>query len=340
MTLTTPVNKSLSVVVIGRNEGLRLARCLESIQAMRFNGAVEIIYVDSNSTDGSASRAKFLGARAISVQPDRPSAALGRNAGWRVATAPFVLFLDGDTILARDFVEEAMKAFADPKVAVVFGDRREINTKASFYNRALDLDWISPAGLSDYCGGDAVMRRAVLEEVKGYDEGLIAGEEPEMCARMRGRGYSVLHIDAPMTGHDLAITHFSQYWKRAFRTGHAYAEVSRHLHGSATPHWEQESKANFKRGSFLLLLSLLTLMAALVFHSFIPFLLIAAFFSALVIRTAVKVGWKSDSWITRLLYGLHSHFQQIPILFGQLSHWRDRSTGVQRKLIEYKGASV
>lgn len=333
-------NKSVSVVVIGRNEGLRLARCLDSIQAMQFEGEVEIIYVDSDSTDGSASRAKWLGAKVITVQPERPSAALGRNAGWRVAGAPFVLFLDGDTILAPHFVEDAMKAFADPQVAVVFGDRREIDTKGSFYNRALDLDWISPTGASDYCGGDALMRRAVLEEVSGYDEGLIAGEEPEMCARIRARDYTVLHIDKAMTGHDLAITRFSQYWKRAFRTGHAYAEVSQHLRGSATPLWEQESKANLKRGSFLLLCFILSFITAAILHSFIPLLIVAAFFSALVVRTAMKVGWKSDSWLTRLLYGLHSHFQQIPILFGQLSFWYDRSMGVRRRLIEYKGAST
>ncbi|HVQ39704.1 MAG TPA: glycosyltransferase [Pyrinomonadaceae bacterium] len=337
--MNSDAKKSLSVVVIGRNEGLRLARCIESIQAMRFNGKVEIIYVDSNSTDGSASRAKWLGAKVISVRPDRPSAALGRNAGWREATAPFVLFLDGDTILAPDFVQTAMKSFADPRVAVVCGNRRETNTKGSFYNRALDLDWISPAGAADYCGGDALMRRPVLEKVSGYDERLIAGEEPEMCARMRAQGFSIQHIDEPMTGHDLAITHFSQYWKRAFRTGHAYAEVSQHLRGSATPLWEREAKANLVRSTFLLSFLVLSIIAAAFFYSFIPLILAAAFFSALVIRTASKVGWKSTDWVTRLLYGVHSHFQQVPILFGQLSYRRDQSKGVQRQLIEYKGAS-
>src|SRR6185369_15182493 len=135
---------------------------------MNFDGEVEIIYVDSNSTDGSASRAEWLGAKVITVKPDRPSAALGRNAGWRYSTAQFVLFLDGDTILAKDFVKNAMHQFADSQVAVVFGHRREIETQNSWYNRALDLDWISPLGPSDYCGGDALMRRAVLEDVNGY----------------------------------------------------------------------------------------------------------------------------------------------------------------------------
>ena len=333
------IKPALSVVVIGRNEGNRLVRCLESIKAMDLGGEIEIIYVDSASTDDSVNRAKQLGARVVIVKPERPSAALGRNAGWRAAKAPYVLFLDGDTILANDFVQTAINEFADPRTAVVFGHRREIATQKSWYNRALDLDWVSPVGPADYCGGDALIRRSVLEEVDGYDENLIAGEEPEMCARMRAQGYSILHIDAAMTGHDLAITRFSQYWKRAFRTGHAYAEVSQQLQNTSTPLWVRESKGNLVRGSVLFLLLASVPFTAAIFISFIPFILAAAFFTVLVFRTALKVGWKSENWTTRLLYGLHSHFQQIPILFGQLSYWYDHAKGVRRQLIEYKGVS-
>ena len=69
-------------------EGERLARCLESVRAMADpGGPVELIYVDSASTDGSPERAAALGAQVITVQPERPSAALGRNAGWRAAQA-------------------------------------------------------------------------------------------------------------------------------------------------------------------------------------------------------------------------------------------------------------
>ncbi|HNC45393.1 MAG TPA: glycosyltransferase family A protein, partial [Acidobacteriota bacterium] len=78
----------LTVVVIGRNEGPRLVRCLESIHRANLSqfGAVEVIYVDSDSTDESVSRAKQLGATVEVVHPTRPTAALGRNAGWRQGT--------------------------------------------------------------------------------------------------------------------------------------------------------------------------------------------------------------------------------------------------------------
>ena len=69
------------------------------------------------------------------------------------------------------------------------------------------------------------------------------------------------------------------------------------------------------------------------------FLIVLALFSALVLRTAAKTRWKSPSLYTRLLYGVHSHLQQIPIFVGQLQYWNDRRAGKVRGLIEYKGAS-
>ena len=228
---------ALSVVVIGRNEGARLERCLRSIGQMDAPGEVEIVYVDSASVDGSPARAAAMGAKVIAVHPKRPTAALGRNAGWRAASAEFVLFLDGDTILNPAFVKEALRNL-DETTAIVWGHRREINIQGSIYNRTLDLDWIYPPGITEFCGGDALMRRAVLEQVGGFDETLIAGEEPEMCRRIRSHGWKIRHIDFPMTGHDLAMTKWSQYWRRATRAGYAYAEVSQRFRGSGLPFWE------------------------------------------------------------------------------------------------------
>src|SRR5512132_2622425 len=166
------------------------------------------------------------GAKVIIVRPERPCAAVGRNAGWQAAAAPVVLFLDGDTLLHPDFVADCLPKFAVPRVAVVWGHRRELHPEASIYHRVLDLDWVYPPGPSEFCGGDALIRRAVLQAVGGYDERLIAAQEPEMCRWIRDAGYVILHVDRPMTGHDLAITRWSQYWRRVVRAGYAYAEVA------------------------------------------------------------------------------------------------------------------
>src|SRR5271170_8230417 len=135
-------NLVLSVVVIGRNEGARLGRCLESIARMRpLHGSIEVIYVDSGSTDGSLERAVQFRVKVKRLESANPCAAAGRNVGWRLAKAPIIFFLDGDTVLEGNFVADSIAELADPNVAVVFGNRREIEPKASIYNRVLDLDW-------------------------------------------------------------------------------------------------------------------------------------------------------------------------------------------------------
>ena len=139
---TTPVdtlpgsNPRVSVVVIGRNEGGRLTRCLESVRRAEGGvGGVELIYVDSDSSDDSRERAARAGATVLRVRPARPCAAIGRNAGWRAASGDFVLFLDGDTVLHPDFLPRALAAVGAAGLAVL----------ARTYRRCA---WKSPSRLS------------------------------------------------------------------------------------------------------------------------------------------------------------------------------------------------
>src|SRR5271167_4490110 len=287
-------NLVLSVVVIGRNEGERLPRCLESISQMRpLQGSIEVIYVDSGSTDGSLEGAAQFNLTIIKLESANPCAAAGRNAGWRAAKAPIVFFLDGDTVLERNFVADSIAELNAPDVAVVFGNRREINPKASIYNRVLDLDWNAPAGTVEFCGGDALIRREVLESVGGFDERLIAGEEPEMCQRIRALGFTILHVDRPMTGHDLAMTRFSQYWRRAVRTGYAYAEVSARFRNTDLPLWDRKAGRNIVHGAGLLGIIVGAPLCSIAFHSLIPVATAVAIIAVLAIRTAIKFRWKT-----------------------------------------------
>ena len=327
----------VSVVVIGRNEGQRLAACLKSVkQVINPGGEIELIYVDSNSQDGSPELAETLGATVLRVTPQRPSAAIGRNAGWHAATAPMILFLDGDTLLHPGFLQHALPAMDDPDVAVVWGHRRETYPEHSLYNRVLDLDWIYPPGICDFCGGDALMRRSVLEQAGGFSEDLIAGEEPELCQRIRAQGHVILHIDQPMTRHDLAMTRFQAYWKRALRAGHAYAEVSQRMKTTAFPLWVRECQRNAIHAIILIMLLLGAITLSVIIGDLLPLLGLMVAYTFLALRSAYKARWKGAQPLTLLLYGIHSHFQQLPIACGQLSYWYHRFRKQQQGLIEYK----
>lgn len=297
---------------------------------------MEIIYVDSGSTDQSVATAEAAGARVIALHPERPTAALGRNAGWRAAASEYILFLDGDTVLHPDFPAAALAELRRRSdVAAVCGHRREIDPTQSIYTRVFDLDWIYPLGEDIFFGGDVLMRRAALEAAGGYDATLIAGEEPELCGRLRAAGWKILRIDHPMTGHDLAMTRWSEYWRRGERTGHAVAEVSRRFRDTPNGLWADANRAARARALFWMLSPLLAMLGALALRSVWPVALWLLLAFLLVARTAWRYRWKTRSPYTLALYAVHSHLQQIPIFAGQMRFWLDERRGRRRGLIEY-----
>ena len=218
---------TIGAVVIGRNEGERLRRCLRSIPE-----GVRVVYVDSASTDASVSLARQHGAAVVQLDLARPfTAARARNEGFdRLLavwpTADYVQFIDGDCELEPGWLELAVAELEEhAELALVCGRRRERFPDHSFYNRLCDDEWNTPIGPSDACGGDALMRVGAIRGIGAYDPAIIAGEEPEMCARLRGEGWRIWRLDAPMTIHDAAMDRFGQWWKRAVRGGYGYAQV-------------------------------------------------------------------------------------------------------------------
>jgi cellulose synthase/poly-beta-1,6-N-acetylglucosamine synthase-like glycosyltransferase len=326
----------IAIVPIGRNEGDRLRRCLQSIQAMNYPPSqVEVIYVDSQSSDDSVALAKSMGVRTVVI--DGPTtAARGRNAGWTHTEAPFVLFLDGDTILHPDFARRAMVEMSDPKVAGVCGDRREMDTEGSLYNAVFDVDWGEHYGPTLYFGGDALVRTEALRAVGGYNPDLIAGEEPDMCRRMRELGYRILHINAPMTLHDLAMHRFRQYWRRSLRTGWAYAEVSSIYARTSDPLWKTQSLHNLKHGLLWMLLAPSSIAASIGLHSWLPLIAFAALLLLQMSRPAWRVRRKAKSLSQAIAYGIHSELQHVPLLFGQMRYWMRERSQQKAGIIEYK----
>jgi glycosyltransferase involved in cell wall biosynthesis len=317
----------LSVVVIGRNEGIHLKECLNSVlkNATHGNDNVEVIYIDSASTDNSRDIASSLGIKVIRVESAKQTAARARNNGWQAAQGEFILFLDGDCVLEPGFLSASLLSFEDPSVAVVSGNIREGKPSNSIYNRILELDWKNEPGETFSCGGNALIRRKNLEIANGYDSDLDAGEEADMCRRLRSLGYKIIHIDTPMVVHNLDMMSFGQYWKRAYRTGYAYAEVSDRYRDTDDPLWATEYMDNWLKGGFLLILSLWAFATAILMKSFYPLLVWFVILAFLSIRTAQKVSKRSDSVLTIILYGIHSHLVKIPIFFGQLGYLWSRS---------------
>ena len=327
---------TIGLVVIGRNEGDRLKRCLQSVREQ----VSAIVYVDSGSTDGSGEYAQGLGVEVVALDLSIPfTAARARNAGFArlqeiQPDGEFVQFVDGDCEIVPTWWAIAATALQDnPNLVVVCGRRRERFPERSIFNRLCDLEWDTPIGEARACGGDALIRVAALAEVGGFNPGLIAGEEPELCIRLRRQGGKIERLDAEMTLHDAAMTRWSQWWQRNVRGGHSFAQVSAVQASDPTIYQKQESRRIWLWGLFLpslaLGLSWLTQDWSLLLFVLYPLQMVKIYRNQRSRNRNVQEAW---------LYAFFCVLGRFPQLQGQITFYLNRWQGQQTRLIEYKSA--
>jgi glycosyltransferase involved in cell wall biosynthesis len=320
------------VVVIGRNEGDRLKRCLASVQGL----PNRVVYVDSGSTDASIAVAQACAVAVVELDLRTAfTAARARNEGFQKLTQmqpalDYVFFVDGDCEVVPGWLEKAAQ-FLDQhsEVAVVSGLRRERFPEKSIYNLLIDIEWREyPFGDVKICGGDAFIRVGALQQVKGYRADLICGEEPEMCVRLRKAGWHIWRLDEPMALHDAAMYRFGQWWKRAIRGGYAFA-LGASLHG-ASP--ERHSVMETWR-AWIWGLAIPVATAILVAAGSWWYLWLLAIYPLQVIRLAQRSQQsKRENWWRSGALVL----SKFPEMVGQMKFLGDRIRGAQSRLIEYK----
>lgn len=327
---------SLGWVAIGRNEGQRLVVCLTTL---RQRGGGAIVYVDSGSADHSVNFARSVGADVVELDMSIPfTAARSRNAGLErlLQTHPeirYVHFIDGDCELLPGWAEEAVKLLdSRPDVAVVAGRVIERHPEASIYNQLCQFDWDGDRSFGEVraCGGIALMRIEALQQVKGFNPALIAGEEPELCVRLRDKGWKIWRQDIPMCLHDAGMSRFGQWWTRVERSGHAYAQ-GYEMHGGA-PHFhgrDQVRRAWIWGGAIPVLALASTLLwgwAGLLWLLVYP-------------AQALRISMRPNAAYPYRIRALNAVFLMIARLGefkGVLRYHARRLLGRQPRLIEYK----
>jgi len=261
---------SIGIVIIGRNEGERLKNCIRSLANA---SSLRIVYVDSASTDDSVEFVRSEGFDVVELDMSLPfSAARARNEGYRFllqqySDLTFIQFVDGDCEVDAAWLPTAQQHLeAHPKLAAVCGRRKERYPEKTIYNKLCDIEWNSPIGKALATGGDFLCRASALVEVDGFNPQVIAGEEPELCFRLRSKGWELERLDAAMTLHDANMTSIKQWFKRSERSGHAYAQGFA-MHGN--------SEEKYKRADVMrivlwgLAIPVFILLAALIFGSWI-----------------------------------------------------------------------
>ena len=320
---------SVGVVIIGRNEGLRLITCLDSLAGVM----PRVVYVDSASTDNSVVEAKKRRAHVVSLDMSHAfTAARARNAGFDAITSvfpdiKFVQFVDGDCEVLSGWIQLGMLFLENnPHVAVVSGVLNERFPEQSIYNFLCDAEWKASAGEIKYCGGNALMRADAFKAIGGFLPNLIAGEEPELCVRLRQSGWKIWHLDESMMLHDANITSFFQWWKRTTRAGYAYAEGAL-LHGAAPEfHWVAESRRAWIWGFILPVLIFIMCFLNLKLCS-----LMILLYPLQVTRLALRSN-KPKNWQKAFFLVLGKFAEMI----GQFKFFKQKYFNEEIHLIEYK----
>jgi GT2 family glycosyltransferase len=326
----------VGAVVIGRNEGERLQRCLRSLV-----GRVSpLVYVDSRSTDDSVAFARSLGVDVVELDLSVPfTAARARNEGFQrllelMPEVDFVQFVDGDCEVVEGWIEFAQaELVADRGLVAVTGVRRERHPDRSIYNELCDVEWqLGPYGETNRFGGDVMIRARSLVAVGGYNPRVIAAEDDELAVRLHEAGGRILRANRPMTLHDAAIYRVSQWWQRAKRCGHGYAQVE-HMHGAPpTNKFRAEKKRVLTWG-----IGVPAALLALAPPSIGASLLLAGVYPLRAIRIANNSRREGMSPRASAAWGLSCAFSSFPEAVGMAKYHVDRLLQRAPKIIEYKG---
>lgn len=292
-----------------------------------------MVFVDSGSRDGSVALARSMGAEIVELSNDRPfTAARARREGYEhllnTQCPDIVQFIDGDCAIDPGWIEKGIEALnTHSNVGIVTGWRREVHPEASLYNDLCHHEWNRPAGEITTCGGDMMVRRSVLEQAGPFDDTVIAAEDDEFCVRVRKAGWKLLRIPEEMTRHDAAMLTFGQWWQRAVRSGHGFAQVGQ-MH---PPYFAKEQKRVVLYGiaiPAIMLLGLVTSLALTVLG------MLAYVFN--YFRTAE--GLKAEGLTSRRArrHARLITLSKIPNAIGFLEFHRRRLLGRKMQIIEYK----
>ncbi len=213
-----------------------------------------------------------------------------------------------------------------PDAVVVCGRCRERYPQRSIYNALCDIEWDSPIGDVRACGGDAMMRASAFRAVDGFRPDMIAGEEPELCVRLRAAGGRIWRLGEEMTLHDAAMTRFGQWWQRSKRAGYAFA-LGAYLHGHPP---ERHYVRHARRALFWgIALPALTVLLSVFETRFIG---LAVLYPLKVLRIGLSDNHNAVPW-RRAMFLVLGHF---PEGLGLVKFFINKAFNKKAFLIEYQ----
>jgi glycosyltransferase involved in cell wall biosynthesis len=178
----------VSVVVPAFNAARTIGACVEALLAQTYpTDAAEVVIVDNGSRDGTAAVLGRYGDRVLAVHEPKRGPSAARNAGIAATRNPLVAFTDADAIPEPGWLEALVAAAAAQPDVAIFGGRIAALVDAAPVARYAERLFDQARAVADSppyaITANALMRRAVLERLGGFDEALWLGEDVDLGYR-------------------------------------------------------------------------------------------------------------------------------------------------------------
>ncbi len=185
-----------SIVIRAYNEEKHIGRLLEGIKQQTLKD-VEIILVDSGSTDATVSIAESFGARIVRIASAEFTFGRSLNFGIREATREFIVIASAHVYpVYPDWLESLLRPFQDERVALTYGKQRGPDS-AKYSEQQIFHRWYPDASNSDqptaFCNNANAAIRKGLWEKNPYDETLTGLEDLAWAKRAKEQGYKIAY---------------------------------------------------------------------------------------------------------------------------------------------------
>ncbi|MEA2107182.1 MAG: glycosyltransferase [Bacteroidota bacterium] len=306
----------ISFIVIGRNEGWKLTKCMQSVyETIKYNKLTkyEVIYVDSKSTDNSIERAKAFNDIKIYLITGFYNAAIARDIGAKESMGDTLFFIDGDMEIQADFLPLVYYEKDGLKYNFVSG--QWINYNYSNDDKLISKEKYHSENYFDKkrftTGGLFLIKRTIWDSVNGMKTKMRRTQDLDIALRLAKKGVFLLRKKELLAiHHTVPYNEKSRIWKILIAGDNLYRIVLLRENFFNLYEWKL-----FLRGNYTFIILLLSILFSIMY---INPLLIFIYFGSVILRTLAREKGNLRLLLTNLIY---FPIYELSLLFGFFFFW-------------------
>ena len=257
-----PSEHKCSIVIRCYNEAAHIGKLLYGI-LQQTESHVEIIVVDSGSTDGTLRIAKQYPVKIVEIKPEDFSFGHSLNAGCRAASGEFILIASAHVYpIYTDWIKKILSSFKNPLIGLTYG-KQIGGARTHFSEHQIFAKWFpdrsNPTQAHPFCNNaNCAIRRAIWEQ-QPYDEELMGLEDIDWARRTMRKGYLIAYDADAVVAHihsEKPMQTFNRYRREAIALKKIYPnetftilEFGRLFISNSIQDYQKAIKATVLRGN-------------------------------------------------------------------------------------------